>query len=102
MTQLNTFDPVTELINDPEAQAGFLAAAFESDDVAHITNALNILARARGISDVAKASGITRAGLYKAISTNGDPRLSTLLGIAKALGFHLSITTAATQTHEPA
>ena len=58
--------------------------------LAFITLALNDIARAIGMTDVAKAAGITREGLYKALSDKGDPRLSTLLGVTKALGIRLA------------
>jgi len=89
---LTAFDPADHL-RSPEAQSAFLAFAFESDDVAHITDALGIVARARGMTSLADATGLTRAGLYKALGKDGDPRLSTLLGVLKALGIHLSVKT---------
>jgi probable addiction module antidote protein len=82
------FDPAEGL--DVEGQAELLADAFESGDVRYITHALNIVARAHGMTSVAKEADISRMGLYKALGDNGDPRLSTLLGIVKALGFQLS------------
>ena len=47
------------------------------------------------MTDVAKAAGVTREGLYKALSAKGDPKLSTLLGITRALGVRLSVEPAA-------
>jgi probable addiction module antidote protein len=46
--------------------------------------------RARGITGIAREAGVTREGLYKALSESGDPRLSTLLGVFRALGLKLS------------
>lgn len=77
-------------IDTPEAQAELLADAFESGDASYIANALGIVARARGMTGVAKEAGVTREALYKALSEQGDPRLSTLLGVAKALGIKLT------------
>jgi probable addiction module antidote protein len=54
---------------------------------------LNIVARARGMSAVAKEAGVTREALYKALGENGDPRLSTLLGVTRALGIQLGAVT---------
>ena len=82
------FDPAAGL--DAEGQAELIADAFESGDIRYITHALNIAARARGLSTVAREIDLTRMGLTKALSENGDPRLSTLLGVVKALGFQLS------------
>ncbi len=75
-----------------EAQAEFLADAFETADASHITNALGIIARARGMSQVAREAGVTREALYKALTPEGDPKLSTVLGVAKALGLKLTAT----------
>lgn len=90
------FDPAEAMAGDPAVQQAFLAAAFESDDPAHITKALGIVARAKGMTEVATTAGITRQGLHKALGKNGDPRLTTLIGVLKALGYHLTATQAAT------
>jgi probable addiction module antidote protein len=76
-------------LTDAESQADLLQDAFESGDAGYIRHALNIVARARGMSAVAKEAGVTREALYKALGENGDPRLSTLLGVTKALGIQL-------------
>lgn len=81
---------VQDHLKTPEDRAAYLEAAFEEGDPAFITLALNDIARAIGMTDVAKAAGITREGLYKALSDKGDPRLSTLLGVTKALGIRLA------------
>src|SRR5690606_13931384 len=82
------FDPA-EYLGRAEAQAELLADAFESGDANYITNALGIVARARGMSAIAKGAVVTREALYKALSEAGDPRLSTLLRVTKALGIQL-------------
>ena len=84
------FDPAA-FLTTPESQAFLLEDAIASGDDAYITNALGIIARARGMSDTARKSGVTRRGLYKALSPGGDPRLSTLLGVAQALGLRLRL-----------
>jgi len=81
---------ISELIGTPEAQAEFIAAAFESGDRAHIGRAIGEVARARGMTAIAKDAGLSREALYRALSEDGDPRLSTLLGVMKALGLHLA------------
>jgi probable addiction module antidote protein len=83
------FDPA-EHIGSAEGQAELLADAFATGDPGYIANALGVIARARGMSKVAKDAGVTREALYKALSPEGDPRLSTLLGVAKALGVKLT------------
>ena len=87
--QTTVFD-AAEYLDDPQSQAEVLADAFESGNAAYIANALGVVARARGMSAVAKEAGVTREALYRALSESGDPKLSTLLGVAKALGVKLS------------
>lgn len=89
MIETVSFDPA-KYIDTPEAQAELLADAFESGDAAYITNALGVVARARGMGAVAKDAGVTREALYKALGDHGDPKLSTLLGVIKALGVQLT------------
>ena len=79
-----------EYLDDAESQAELLTDAFESGDAAYIAHALGIVARARGMTSVAKEAGVTREALYKALSENGDPKLTTLLGVLKALRIKLS------------
>lgn len=83
-----------EYIDTPEAQAELLSDAFESGDAAYIAAALGTVARAKGMTQVARDAGVTREALYKALSTEGDPKLSTLLGVIKALGVNLTVTPA--------
>jgi probable addiction module antidote protein len=86
-----------EQLDTPEEIAAYLEAAFEEGDPAFFTHALGIVARAKGMSKIAEEAGVTREALYKALSSTGDPRLSTLLGVVKALGLRLAITTAHTE-----
>jgi len=79
-----------EYLDTPEAQAELLSDAFATGDAGYIANALGIVARARGMTSVAKEAGVTREALYRALSPDGDPRLSTLLGVTKALGLKLN------------
>jgi probable addiction module antidote protein len=84
------FDP-TEYLDTPESQASLLTDAVESGDAAYITHALGVVARARGMTEIAREAGVTREALYKALSETGDPRLSTLLGVLKSLGVKLTV-----------
>lgn len=84
------FDAAEYLDND-EAVAAYLAEAFESGDVAEIATALGTVARARNMSALAKETNLTRDTLYRALSPEGNPTLSTLTAVTKALGFRLSI-----------
>ena len=87
--ETHPFD-AAQFLDRPEAQAELLADAFETGDAGYITLALGTVARARGMTAIAKEAGVTREALYKALSEDGDPRLSTLLGVIKALGLQLS------------
>ncbi|CAN5170574.1 putative addiction module antidote protein [soil metagenome] len=92
-TKTIPFDPAEHLI-DPEDQAELLNDALASGDANYIRNALGVVARARGMSEVARGAGVTREALYKAFGAKGDPKLSTLLGVLKTLDLKLSARTA--------
>ena len=79
-----------ELLDTPEAVAAYIEAAFEENDPASITYALGVVARAKGMSQVARDVGVTREALYKALTSTGDPKLSTFLGVLKALGMKVT------------
>lgn len=91
--QLKPFDAAKYLTTD-EDHADLLADAFATGDRTYIANALGVVARAKGMSQVAREAGVTREALYKALSPAGDPKLSTLLGVMQALGVRLSATPA--------
>lgn len=80
-----------EHLDDEEAIAAYLAAAFEEGDPALIAAALGDVARARGMAEIAAEAGVTRQALYKTLSPNGNPRLDTLLPVLKALGMRIDI-----------
>ena len=86
------FDPA-ELLTSDEAIQEYLEIAFEDGDTKDIAIALGNIAKAKGMTKVAKEAGVTREALYKSLSENGDPKLSTLLGVMKALGLQLSVAT---------
>ena len=77
-----------EYLDDPESQAELLSDAFESGDAGYIAHALGVVARARGMTEIAREAGVTREALYKALTEDGDPRLSTLLGVTRAARRH--------------
>jgi probable addiction module antidote protein len=83
---------VRRLRKDPEFAAQYLKAALEDEDEPRVLLiALRHLARAQGIAKVAKAAGIERESLYRALSVRGNPRLSTLLAVTKAIGLRLTV-----------
>ena len=77
-------------LQDADSQRELLADAMESGDSRYIAVALGTIARARGMSKVAAESGVNRQALYRALSEDGDPRLTTLLGVAKSLGLKMT------------
>ena len=83
---------VRRLRNDPEFAAEYLKAALEDRDEPQVLlMALRQLAKAQGIAKVAKAAGIERESLYRALSPRGNPRLSTLVAVTKAIGLRLTV-----------
>jgi probable addiction module antidote protein len=87
----------SEFLESVESQAELLADAFESGDAGYITHALGVVARARGMTGIAKEAGVTREALYKALSGDGDPKLTTLLGVLRALGMKITTKPAKTR-----
>lgn len=82
---------VAEQLRTPEEIAAYLDAWLEEapDDVTGITRALGDIARARGMTQVARDAGLSRESLYKALSENGNPSFATVLKVARALGVRL-------------
>lgn len=91
--EVTPWDAADFLKND-EAIEAYLEAAFEEGDLTFIAVALGNIARAKGMTHVAREAGITREALYKSLSEKGDPKLSTLLGVMKALGLKFTVTSA--------
>ena len=87
--KLTDYDPAIVLKTD-EAIEVFLADAFESGDARHIASALGAVARAKGMTKVARATGLAREQLYKSLSETGNPTLETTLAVMKALGFEMT------------
>lgn len=92
--KLTTFDPA-ELLTSNEAVAAFMADAFESGDAGYIAHALGVVARARGMTEIAKETGLSREQLYRSFSEHGNPTLKTTLSVMKALGVELTARKAA-------
>ena len=88
MIKTEPFD-AARYMTSPEDQQDLLDDAFASGSASYIASALGVIARARGMTEVARAAGVTREALYKSLSEDGDPRLTTLLGVARALGVTL-------------
>ncbi len=89
-TKITPYD-VAEHLRTPEEMVAYLDAWFEDapDDAAGIARALGDIARAKGMSQVAKDTGLSRESLYRALSSEGNPSFATILKVAKALGVRL-------------
>ena len=86
--KLTTYDPAEDLVSD-EAIALFMQEAFKTEDASYIAHALGVVARAKGMTQIAKDTGLSREQLYRSFSTNGNPTLKTTIAVMKALGIEL-------------
>ena len=87
------WDP-SEHLDDEEAIAAYIDAALEDGDPALIAAALGDIARARGMSEIARETGMSRESLYRALSAEGNPAFATVLRVMKTLGLRLKAETA--------
>ena len=89
-TKTTPYD-VAEHLRTPEEMAAYLDAWFQAapDDATGIARALGEIARAKGMTQVAKDAGLSRESLYRALSGDGNPSLATVLKVARALGVKL-------------
>lgn len=93
--QTRPFDAAAYLKTDEDCALYLQAAIDEADgDAALMVAALGDIARARGMMELARATGLTREGLYKALSPEGNPSFSTVIKVCKALGLRLHTETA--------
>jgi probable addiction module antidote protein len=89
VNKLKKFD-AAEHLRTPEARAEYLSIVLADGDPAEVRDALNLVARAQGMSEVAKAAGVTREGLYKTLGASGNPEFSTVMRVIGAMGIRLS------------
>jgi probable addiction module antidote protein len=87
--KLTTYDPAEDLVSDASV-AVFMAEAFETADAGYIAHALGVVARAKGMAQIATQTGLSREQLYRSFSGNGNPTLKTTLAVMKALGIELT------------
>ena len=87
--KLTVFDPAEGLTSD-KAIATFMAEAFATEDAGYIAHALGVVARAKGMSQIASQTGLSREQLYRSFSENGNPTLKTTIAVMKALGVELT------------
>jgi probable addiction module antidote protein len=93
-TKTRPFDPATYLDSE-EAITAYLSDALDSNDPGFIANALGVVARAHGMTQVAREAGLSRESLYRTLGQDGNPELSTLLRVLGVLGLRLSVRPAA-------
>jgi probable addiction module antidote protein len=82
------FDPAAYL-DGPDAMLAYLEGAFADGDANEIADALGVVARARGMSQLAEETGLSRQALYKALNSDGNPEFATVLKVIRALGYRL-------------
>lgn len=88
ISDLPDFDLAEHLKTDEDI-ANYLTLVLEDNDPAEFSHALGIIARARGMTEVARASGLTREALYKALRPSAQPRFDTIARVCGALGVQL-------------
>ncbi len=89
MVKTTPFD-AAEYLTTPGAQAEFVAAALETGDADYVRHAVGVVARARGMTEIAKSAGLNRESLYKALGNGGNTAFGTMVGVLKALGLELT------------
>ena len=81
---------VADYLDSPETIADYLTEAFETGDIEFVARAIGAVARAQGMTEVAKAAGLSRENLYRALNAGGNPEFGTVLKVLDALGVQLT------------
>ncbi|HEY8949439.1 MAG TPA: addiction module antidote protein [Rhizomicrobium sp.] len=81
---------VAEALDSDKAIAIFMEEAFKTEDAGYIAHALGVVARAKGMTQIAKDTGLSREQLYRSFSKDGNPTLKTTIAVMKALGIELA------------
>lgn len=87
-TKTKLYD-AAEYLETEEDMAAYLQAAFDEGEPALVIHALGNIARARGMSQIARQTGLRRESLYKALSPEGNPEFATVMKVVRALGIEL-------------
>ena len=87
-TQLRPWDSAEHLKTE-EDMLLYLEACLAEGDSARVAHALGVIAKARGMTQLARDTGLSRESLYKALSGEGNPEFATVMKVVKALGFQL-------------
>jgi probable addiction module antidote protein len=94
-TKTTRFDAAAYLDTE-ERQIAYITTALETGDADFVRDALGIVARARGMGEIAKGAGLNRESLYKALGESGNPEFSTIMRVLRAMGLTLSARSAST------
>lgn len=98
MATLKTYPwDAADHLDTTEDIIAYLEAALEENDPSLVTAALGDIARSKGMTQIAQATGLGRESLYKALSTEGNPELVTVLKVLRALGLRLQVVPVAAQ-----
>jgi probable addiction module antidote protein len=89
MLKTTRFD-AANFLNTEKKQAAYITAALETGDADFVRDALGIVAKARGMTHVAKTAELSRESLYKALGESGNPEFSTVMRVLRALGLTLA------------
>ena len=89
-TRTKPFDAAEYIYSDDEARI-YLEEVMKDGDAAEIADAIGVVARARGMTAIAKESGMSRESLYRALSPFGNPELATVMKVLEAMGLKLSV-----------
>ena len=95
MRRTTRFD-AADYLDTEERQVAYITEALETGDADFVRDALGLVARARGMSEIANNAGLNRDSLYKALGETGNPEFSTVMRIVRALGLTLSARPTAT------
>jgi probable addiction module antidote protein len=85
-----------DYLDSEQRQVAYITAALESGDADFVRDALGVVAKARGMGEIAKIAGLNRESLYKALGETGNPEFGTVMRIVRALGLTLAARPAAT------
>jgi len=95
MTKVKTYPyDSADYLDSAETVAYYLEEAFATDDPVFISQALGTVARSKGMSEIARKTGLSRESLYKALSAEGNPEFATILKVLKALDLKITTTAA--------
>jgi probable addiction module antidote protein len=89
MSKTTRFD-AADYLDTEERQVAYIATALETGDADFVRDALGLVARARGMGEIARKAGLNRESLYKALGETGNPEFGTVMRIVRALGLTLS------------